>query len=173
MFSLAHQTHTKEMNIQTYNLKLFFLLTLVFCFNPVYSQNSEAQQCTKINNSSKRLACYDSLFRISEDIDNQEVLLIKEKSDNQRLEKIIDDYGLEKPKEIESLTSEIISIKRRGNYKIYIDLKNGQSWRSVKDYYDRIPLKKGQQVIISEGFLSGYVMKVEGKKLSLRVKRLK
>ena len=83
------------------------------------------------------------------------------------------DYGLEKPKEDFSITAKIVNVSKRGNYKIYINLDNNQTWRSVKDFYDRAPVSKGQTVSISEGFISGYVMKVEGKKTSLRVRRVK
>ena len=72
-----------------------------------------------------------------------------------------------------SITAKIVNVNKRGNYKIYITLDNDQTWRSVKDIYDRTPVKKGQTVSISEGFMSGYVMKVQGKKTSLRVRRVK
>ncbi len=83
------------------------------------------------------------------------------------------DYGLEKPKDDLSVTAKILNVNKRGNYKIYITLDNDQVWRSVKDIYDRAPVSNGQTVTISEGFISGYVMKVAGKKTSLRVKRVK
>ena len=80
---------------------------------------------------------------------------------------------LEKPKENFSITAKIVNVSKPGDYKIYINLENNQTWRSVKDFYDRAPVSKGQTVSISEGFISGYVMKVEGKKTSLRVRRVK
>ena len=83
------------------------------------------------------------------------------------------DYGFAKPKDDFSITSKIVNVNKRGNYKIYITLKNDQIWRSVKDIYDRNPVSSGQTVTISEGFMSGYVMKVEGKKTNLRVRRVK
>ena len=83
------------------------------------------------------------------------------------------DFGLEKPNDEFSITSKIVNVNKRGNYKIYITLENDQIWRSVKDIYDRALVSKGQTVIISQGFISGYVMKVEGKKTSLRVRRVK
>ena len=80
---------------------------------------------------------------------------------------------MEKPKDDLSITAKIINVNKSGNYKIYITLDNKQTWRSVKDIYDRIPVNEGQTVSISKGFISGYVMKVEGKKVSLRVRRVK
>ena len=83
------------------------------------------------------------------------------------------DYGLKKPKDDFSITAKILNVNKRGNYKIYIALDNDQVWRSVKDIYDRIPVSSGQKVTITDGFMSGYVMKVSGKKTSLRVRRVK
>jgi len=53
-----------------------------------------------------------------------------------------------------------------------IVLENGQSWISVEKIR-RVRLKKGQTVEISEGFISGYSLKVVDKKIALRVKRIK
>ena len=103
------------------------------------------------------------------DRDGIELLTIVKKLDNTNN----NDYGLEKPKDDLSITAKIINVNKRGSYKIYITLDNKQTWRSVKDIYDRIPVNEGQTVSISKGFISGYVMKVEGKKVSLRVRRVK
>ena len=51
-------------------------------------------------------------------------------------------------------------------------LENGQKWRSVENFR-RTRLKEGQMVEISEGFISGYSLKVVDKKIALRVKRIK
>ena len=83
------------------------------------------------------------------------------------------DFGMEKPKEYKSITAKILDVNKRGNYKIYISLDNDQVWRSVESVYDRAPVRKGQTVTISEAYVSGYIMKVEGKKVSLRVRRAK
>ena len=37
----------------------------------------------------------------------------------------------------------------------------------------QIRLKPGQEIIISEGFISGYALKVVGKNISIRVRRIK
>ncbi len=51
-------------------------------------------------------------------------------------------------------------------------LENGQKWRSVEKIR-RVRIKPGQQITVSEGFVSGYVLKVVDKKISIRVKRIK
>ena len=139
---------------------------------PAFSSNSDIQKCIDIADPSARLNCYDALFQENKSI--KETLAIPQKTKVVKIdEQKKKDYGLEKPKDDFSITAKILNVNKRGNYKIYITLDNGQVWRSVKDIYDRDPVSKGQTVTISEGFMSGYVMKVAGKKTSLRVRRVK
>ena len=153
-------------------LKSTFLVGLFFLSMPAFSFNPEAQKCIDVDDPAARLNCYDALFQENKSV--KEVTRIPEKTEVITIdEKKTKDYGLEKPKENFSITAKIVNVKKRGNYKIYITLDNDQIWRSVKDIYDRTPVNKGQAVSISEGFMSGYVMKVQGKKTSLRVRRVK
>ena len=153
-------------------LKSTFLVGLFFLSMPAFSFNPEAQKCIDVDDPAARLNCYDALFQENKSV--KEVTRIPEKTEVITIdEKKTKDYGLEKPKEDFSITAKIVNVKKRGNYKIYITLDNDQIWRSVKDIYDRTPVNKGQEVSISEGFMSGYVMKVQGKKTSLRVRRVK
>jgi hypothetical protein len=149
-----------------------FVVGLFFFSIPAFSYNSNIQKCIDIADPSARLNCYDTLFQESKSI--QEVIAIPKKTEVIKIdEQKKKDYGLEKPKDDFSITAKILNINKRGNYKIYITLDNDQVWRSVKDIYDRIPVSNGQTVTISEGFMSGYVMKVAGKKTSIRVRRVK
>jgi hypothetical protein len=139
---------------------------------PAFSYNSDPQKCADIPDPTARLSCYDALFQ--ENTVTKEAKITPKKTkviktDEQKVE----DYGLAKPKDDFSITAKIVNVNKRGNYKIYITLENDQIWRSVKDIYDRTPVSKGQTVTISEGFMSGHVMKVEGKKTNLRVRRVK
>ena len=153
-------------------LKSTFLVGLFFISMSAFSFNPEAQKCIDVDDPSARLSCYDALFQENKSIKG--VTRIPEKTEVITIdEKKTKDYGLEKPKEDFSITAKIVNVNKRGNYKIYITLENEQIWRSVKDIYDRTPVSNGQTVTISEGFMSGYVMKVEGKKASLRVRRVK
>ena len=145
---------------------------LFFLSMPAFSYNLDAQKCADIVDPSARLSCYDDLFQENKVIKEAKITSKKTtviKTDEQKAK----DYGSAKPKNDFAITSKIINVNKRGNYKIYITLENDQIWRSVKDIYDRTPVSKGQTVTISEGFMSGHVMKVEGKKTSLRVRRVK
>ncbi len=152
-------------------LKSTLMAGLFFLSMPAFSYNPEAQKCIDLVDPSARLNCYDVLFQ--ENKSNKELIRIPEKTEVIKIdEQKTKNYGLEKPKEDFSITAKIVNVNKRGNYKIYITLDNDQTWRSVKDIYDRTPVNKGQTVSISEGFMSGYVMKVQGKKTSLRVRRV-
>ena len=149
-----------------------FVVGLFFLSMPAFSYNSDPQKCTDIADPNARLNCYDTLFQESKS--TQEIITIPKKTEVVKIdEQKKKDYGLKKPKDDFSITAKILNVNKRGNYKIYITLDNDQVWRSVKDIYDRIPVSNGQTVTISEGFMSGYVMKVVGKKTSLRVRRVK
>ena len=149
-----------------------FVSGLILFSIPAFSSNSDIQKCIDIADPSGRLDCYDTLFQESKS--TQEIITIPKKTEVVKIdEQKKKDYGLKKPKDDFSITAKILNVNKRGNYKIYITLDNGQVWRSVKDIYDRAPVSKGQKVSISEGFMSGYVMKVDGKKTSLRVRRVK
>jgi hypothetical protein len=153
--------------------KSFLILAGLFSLSmPALSYNSDIQKCINIADSSARLNCYDALFQENKSI--QETIADPKKIEVLKMdEQKKKNYGLEKPKDDFSITAKILNVNKRGNYKIYVTLDNGQVWRSVKDIYDRTPVSKGQKVTIAEGFISGYVMKVEGKKTSLRVRRVK
>ena len=132
-------------------LKSTFLVGLFFLSMPAFSFNQEAQKCIDVDDPAARLNCYDALFQENKSV--KEVTRIPEKTEVITIdEKKTKDYGLEKPKENFSITAKIVN---------------------VKDIYDRTPVNTGQEVSISEGFMSGYVMKGQGKKTSLRVRRVK
>ena len=163
------------MNIRiSFNLELLIVFAvLVSISNPVLSQSPNVQKCLDINDPSKRLDCYDKLFQSAEVTNTSNISNKVDKAVNIEEAKNSEDYGLDKPKGQLSIASKIISVKKRGSFKIYIVLENGQTWRSVKDIYDRNPVKQGETITISEGFLSGHIMRVEGSKVSLRVRRVK
>ena len=67
----------------------------------------------------------------------------------------------------------IVNVKKVGNYKIDITLDNGQVWRSVESIYKRLPVKKSQKVTISKAVFSGHILKVSGKKVAMRVRKIR
>ena len=66
----------------------------------------------------------------------------------------------------------IVKIKKLADLRLDVTLENGQKWRSVEKIR-QVRLKPNQEITISEGFVSGYVLKVIDKKISIRVRRIK
>ena len=175
-----------------------FLAGLFFLSMQAFSYDSDIQNCINISDPSARLSCYDAIFQKNQSIEEakttpkkiEAIKTDKQKKKDFGMEKPATitpkkieaiktdeqkkkDFGMEKPKEYTSITAKIVDVNKRGNYKIYITLDNDQVWRSVESIYDRVPVRKGQTDTISEAYISGYIMKVEGKKVSLRVRRAK
>ena len=85
-----------------------------------------------------------------------------------------DDFGL--PDRLQGaaapfIEASIIRIQTNANRVNYLELDNGQVWRETEK--GRLRFKIGQKVRIESGLLSSYKLKVVGKKLSVKVKRLK
>ena len=142
--------------------------------------------CTQISNDKKRLACYDSIFIEKPKEREVERIIQIDKSPPKILKKDMppqakakEEFGL--PKKLKedskkiSLKARIISVKQLSNKKVSIQLDNGQTWRTVETLNrgELSKLKGSNDIEINEALISGFVLKVEGKKLSIRVRRIK
>ena len=162
-------------------MKRYFLFILVGFGSAIYSENSTIEDCIKIEENEKRLACFDLVTQAAvENIENIKKLEVaipiktQRKTIAQKLKDQVKDFGLTKKqkKEVLEITSTITRLKLQNNYNLLVVLENGQTWRSVEKIR-RVRLKEGQTVKISEGFVSGYSLKVVDKKIAIRVKRIK
>ena len=159
-------------------MKRYFLFILIGFGSAIYSENSTIEDCIKIEENEKRLACFDLVTQAAvENIKKPEVAIpikTQRKTIAQKLKDQVKDFGLTKKqrKEVLEITSIITRLKLQNNYNLLVVLENGQTWRSVEKIR-RVRLKEGQTVTISEGFVSGYSLKVVDKKIAIRVKRIK
>ena len=163
--------------IMRYLLPLL-LLTSFF----IFTDEKEASNCASIVDPALRLSCYDSLFRpgqvedakldLSEENQKPEVVKKEKEIKEERKRR----FGLPKkqetPEEKIEIRDKIIKVTQLNSLRLDITLANDQRWRSVEKIR-QIRLKPGQEIIISEGFISGYALKVVGKKISIRVRRIK
>ena len=166
--------------------KIIFSSFAALSFFSFLHADAIANDCTQISNDKKRLACYDSIFmeKLKErevertiEIDKPPPKILK-KDPNPKV-KPKEEFGLPK-KLIEdskkiSLKARITSVKQLSNKKVNIQLDNGQTWRTVETLNrgELSKLKVSNDVEINEALISGFVLKVEGKKLSIRVRRIK
>ena len=159
-------------------MKRYFLFILIGFGSAIYSENSTIEDCIKIEENEKRLACFDlvteSANKITEEPQAAKVSKSQRKTITQKVKEQVKNFGLTKKekKEVREITSKITRLKLQNNYNLLVVLDNGQTWRSVEKIR-RVRLKEGQTVKISEGFVSGYSLKVVDKKIAIRVKRIK
>ena len=166
--------------------KIIFSSFAALSFFSFLHADAIANDCTQISNDKKRLACYDSIFM--EKLEEPEVERIIQidkpqtkisQKDSTPQVKAREEFGLSK-KLIEdskkiSLKARITSVKQLSNKKVNIQLDNGQTWRTVETLNrgELSKLKGPNNIEINEALISGFVLKVEGKKLSIRVRRIK
>jgi len=163
---------------------LLTLLLLVSSF--IFSSEEEAKECAEIEDTTQRLSCYDSLFAPQQIEDTkivvtqkkQEVEIakpdkeIKKEAKKERERRFGLPKRLEKEEDKVEIKDKILEVKKLADLRLDVTLENGQKWRSVEKIR-QVRLKANQKVIISEGFISGYVLKVVDKKISIRVRRIK
>ena len=156
-----------------------YLLTIVFSLS-INSLSAKVEECVKIKDDTARLECFDSLFLDKKDIDEANEVIIEQDEkqiiENESYEQ--KNFGLsikqrqKDSKEELKINSKILSVSQKLNFQLVIILENGQIWQSVEKIRD-IRLRDGFEVEITEGFLSGYTLRVPGKKIKIRVRRQK
>ena len=166
--------------------KIIFSSFAALSFFSFLYADAIANNCTQISNDEKRLACYDSIF-MEEPKESEVERIIKidkpqpkiSQKDSPPQVKAREEFGLPK-KLIEdskkiSLKARIVSVKQLSNKKVSVQLNNGQTWRTVEalNRGQLSKLKGSNNIEINEALISGFVLKIEGKKLSIRVRRIK
>ena len=154
-------------------------LILILIFAGTYTF-AEIETCIQIKEDNKRLDCYDSFFLNKDNISviNEDIIAEKEKSEEIATQEYEEkNFGLpvklrQKEQSELKILSKIESVSQRLNLQLIIILENGQIWQSVEKIRD-IRLRDGYEVEIKEGFLSGYTLRVPGKKIKIRVRRQK
>jgi len=156
-----------------------YLLTIVFLLS-INSLSAKVEECVKIKDDTARLECFDSLFLDKKDIEEANEVIIEQEEkqiiENESYEQ--KNFGLsikqrqKDSKEELKINSKILSVSQKLNFQLVIILENGQIWQSVEKIRD-IRLRDGFEVEITEGFLSGYTLRVPGKKIKIRVRRQK
>ena len=161
----------------------YLLLILLFCSALLFSNEKEATNCADIEDPSARLNCYDSLFREEEAIEDP-VLIEPVKTETKpeiqvkEVEQTKKERSFGLPVRVDNsnndfqIRDKISKVSQLASLRVDFVLENGQKWRSVEKIR-RVRIKPGQEITVSEGFVSGYVLKVVDKKISIRVKRIK
>jgi|TARA_Y100000816_G_scaffold216650_1_gene161816 uncharacterized protein len=152
-----------------------------------------AFNCAKIDSDKERLACYDNIFKIKEDLNEELALEDLIKSDEKLLtetkkspakidKKQIAEFGLTDNQkkaaniEVEKITiaTSISSVIKSAGGKTRFRLENNQLWesQSVLSSIKRINFKNKNEIIIEESTLGGFWMINKRSKVRIKVKRV-
>ncbi len=152
-----------------------------------------AFNCAKIDSDKERLACYDNIFKIKEDLNEELALEDLIKSDEKLLtetkkspakidKKQIAEFGLtdnqKKAANIEVekiiIATSISSVIKSAGGKTRFRLENNQLWesQSVLSSIKRINFKNKNEIIIEESTLGGFWMINKRSKVRIKVKRV-
>lgn len=151
------------------------------------------EKCRLVNNSLKRLVCFDQLAQRAntlEDSDLQEFYanrpVVQPRpnagEDDQTLPprpvtKTQNTFGLEtkikrdEQEEQPELVAVVGKVETNGNYKLVITTEDGMVWTQTDT--NKIKLRTGDEIIISRGMFSSFLLKKVGSKKSIRVRRNK
>ena len=172
-------------------IKYLFIAAL-FVTNYSYA-NSEASECSKIKSDSKRLLCYDLIFK------EADATLVGEKAPapkkiktvtpkpnkvvNKKTSENEDNFGLsyeqiKKTKKIEdnkAIRSSIIRVTKQVSRKITFRLENGQVWKSeaALGANKAAQFKKGSNIELVKVRMGGYSMVNTKTNSRIKVKRIK
>ena len=152
-----------------------------------------AFDCAKIDSDEERLACYDNIFQIKEDlsdtvaleniITSDEIIITDIKKSTAKInDKQIAEFGLtdnqKKAANIQvkkiTITTSISNVIKSKGGKTRFRLENKQLWesQSVLSSIKLINFKAKNEIIIEESTLGGFWMINKASKIKIKVKRI-
>lgn len=179
-------------------MKTNFLILVIIVLFATQSLIFAQEQCSDIENNSLRLKCYDLEYRVKKlkkEVlpPSKEQALVDESSITNKNKNSLDvqnktslinkSFGM--PRKIQSseakeeMGDSIKAITLVANGRINIELMNsGHVWQTkdTDEYIKRIKglkISESDKVIITDAFLSGYILKIAGKNGAIRVTRIK
>ena len=136
------------------------------------SAEPSLESCASIKDNKDRLSCYDNLYKATKPEDSMAQKIIPAQS---KQAVVPENFGLKEKLNSstpQGVSAVIKSTSALNNGRVSINLDNGQTWRSNNDP-GRLRLKPLTKVTITESRIGGFVLKAEGQKGFVRVKRVK
>ena len=174
--------------------KIILSLSALCLFSTSAAASNAIKDCRTIENDLHRLMCYDAAV---DALHNKQAIAppvaqiksteqIKPKAPQVNVtpvtpeKKVVTnnvantEFGLEhksiaKEGDSQELVSVLSAVKKAPRGELILTLDNGQVWRQLGT--DSFRVKTGQTVVISRGMLNSFLLKIEGKNKSIRVKR--
>jgi hypothetical protein len=158
------------------------LFSLIFALPlPSHAQETVTDKmlaCKKIENDGKRLTCFDAIFP------HQQSTATKALTKTQK-QYTDDDIGAEDLKQhtkspakekTKTLKSGLIEFGTNRSGKYFFVLTNGQIWTQIQSETNKLYVPKKLNdvtVVITRTSLGGHSLRIDGKKRSIKVKRLR
>ena len=154
------------------NIERYLFLAIAAFSMSFVSAELSLESCASIKDDTDRLSCYDNLYKAtkSEDLMVQKTIPAQSKQ-----AAVPENFGLKEKLNSstpQGVSATIKSISALNNGRVSISLDNGQTWRSNDDP-GRLRLKPLTKVTITESRIGGFVLKAEGQKGFVRIKRVK
>jgi len=150
-----------------------YLFVAIAAFSVFFvSAEPSLESCASIKDDTDRLSCYDNLYKATKPEDSMVQKTIPAQS---KQASVPENFGLKEKLNSsapQGVSAVIKSISVLNNGRVNISLDNGQTWRSNNDP-GRLRLKPLTEVNITESRIGGFVLKAEGQKGFVRVKRVK
>ena len=150
-----------------------YLFVAIAAFSVFFvSAEPSLESCASIKDGTDRLSCYDNLYKATKPEDSMVQKTIPAQS---KQASVPENFGLKEKLNSsapQGVSAVIKSISALNNGRVSISLDNGQTWRSNDDP-GRLRLKPLTKVTITESRIGGFVLKAEGQKGFVRVKRVK
>lgn len=168
-----------------HRLIFIFIATINFFLN---ADDVRAQDCASIEDGKKRLACYDSFYKLNEPAKQnksdqpkpERLSSYKDSSPNtidqnqESLYQKFKNFGFKQSLKKETkdrIDDEISSLSYLRDKRVVIRLKNGQSWRSIKavnrDWFEGVNI-----VSITKQAEKSFILRSKTKNGFIRVKRI-
>jgi len=150
-----------------------YLFVAIAAFSMFFvSAEPSLASCASIKDNTDRLSCYDNLYKATKPEDSMVHKIIPAQS---KQAVVPENFGLKEKLNSstpQGVSAVIKSTSALNNGRVSINLDNGQTWRSNNDP-GRLRLKPLTKVTITESRIGGFVLKAEGQKGFVRVKRVK
>ena len=154
------------------NIERYLFVAIAGFSMSFVSAEPSLESCASIKDDTDRLSCYDNLYKAN----NLEDSMVQKTIPTQSMQAAVPaDFGLKEKLSSsapQGVSAVIKSISALNNGRVSISLDNGQTWRSNDDP-GRLRLKPLTKVTITESRIGGFVLKAEGQKGFVRVKRVK
>ncbi|RLV61363.1 hypothetical protein D5018_02490 [Parashewanella curva] len=134
---------------------------------------TQLKRCQIINDKLERLICYD---RVAKSVNSTSTTSLSKAKVQSASKNLIpanpeDDFGRVKPKPdaIAKLNLTVASVTKSHYGTLRIRFSNGQSWRQLDSR--RFRLKRGDKVFIKKAALGSFLLGMDGRNSTIRVKR--